>query len=157
MSGQIEEIYVTDKPAGELLSAKEVQIDAGKGIVGDRYYGKSPDDQITLVDAGVIDQVNAATGWQITPAETRRNVITRGIDLNQFETSQFRLGNAILEGVELCEPCAILGRILQTEERSGAQVVQALTHKAGLRARILQGAVIRCGDTLSPLDDGLDK
>ena len=152
MSGQIEAIFVAAQAAADPQSADAVQIDAGKGIVGDRYYGKGHDDQITLVDADVIDQVNAATGWRLTPEETRRNVVTRGIDLNQFETSRFRLGNAVLEGVELCEPCAILGRILTNEQRSAPDIVKALTHKAGLRARVVEGGVIRRGDELTALD-----
>ncbi len=148
MSGEIIGIYTRGKEEAEPGPRSTVTLEAGKGIVGDRYHDTNPDDQVTLVNADLIDTVNAATGWQLTPAQTRRNIVTRGIDLNQWETSQFRVGETLLEGVELCEPCAILGKILQNEERSPPEVVKALTHKAGLRARVLIGGDVGIGDVV---------
>jgi len=146
MSGSVIAIFVApasrDRPAAQSVA----QLDAGRGIVGDRYYDKDPDAQITLVDADTIDAVNAATGWSLRAEETRRNVVTRGVDLNQWEHGRLRVGDAIVEGVELCEPCAILGGLLANDSRQRADVVKALLHKAGLRARIVEGAEIRPGD-----------
>lgn len=148
-AGQVIEILITDKEAGDLGVHNSAELHEGKGIVGDRYYDTNPDDAVTLIDWDVIDAVNKATGWSLTPADTRRNIVTRGVDLNQWETSRFKIGDAVLEGFELCEPCAILGGLLANDDRSSAEVVKALTHKAGLRARILQGATISAGDAVS--------
>ena len=145
-AGEIIAIYIAEESAAPAVNHQQAELRQDHGLVGDRHAGRNLDDQVTLVDADVIDQVNAATGWQLTPEQTRRNIVTRGIDLNQWETSEFRVGDALLKGVELCEPCATLGKILQTAERSPADVVKALVNKAGLRARVLSGAIINQGD-----------
>ncbi len=152
MSGEVLAIYTRAPHEAEPSAKSSVTLEAGLGIVGDRNHGGNPDDQVTLVDADVIDAVNEATGWALSPAQTRRNIVTRGIDLNQWETGRFRVGGALLEGVELCEPCAHLGAMLQTDERSAADIVQALTHKGGLRARVLTGSDVAVGDRVDAAD-----
>ena len=151
MSGQVRKILITDKEGGEISAVNTAELHDGKGIVGDRYYGLSEEDNVTLIDQDILDAVNAATGWALTAEDIRRNVVTSGIDLNQWETSQFRIGDAILEGVELCEPCAPLGGILSNEHRSAAELVKALTHKGGLRAKVVKGATINAGDEVTDL------
>lgn len=148
MPGSIIEIHIAEQAGGPSQEVENATLEKGKGIVGDRYHGGDEDAQVTLVDADMIQRVNDQTGWSLTPAETRRNIVTTGIDLNQWETGRFRVGDALLEGVELCEPCATLGGQLKTESRSSADVVKALTHAAGLRARVIEGASIRIGDTV---------
>ena len=152
MSGRVVEIFTAPAGGAAVTARPEAVLEAGRGIVGDRYEGVDPDAQITLVDADVLDDVNARTGWSLTPRDTRRNVVTRGLDLNQWVHRRFRVGNAVLEGVELCEPCAGLGASLATADRSAADVVRALTHRGGLRARILVGGIVRPGDAVAEVD-----
>ena len=149
MSGSVISIFIASDYEGDTQQHDTARLDAGKGIVGDRYYGEDVDAQVTLIDADTVDAVNAKTGWKITPQETRRNIVTRGVDLNQWETGRFRVGDAILEGVELCEPCSNLGAILENDDRTAADVVKALTHLAGLRARVVNGADINSGDPVA--------
>ncbi len=152
MSGEVLAIYTRAPDESQPSAKTSVTLEAGLGIVGDRNYGANPDDQVTLVDADVIAAVNDATGWALEPWQTRRNIVTRGIDLNQWETGQFRVGGALLEGVELCEPCSHLGQILQSDERTAADIVKALTHKGGLRARVLSGSEVAVGDSVDAAD-----
>jgi len=146
VAGAIVEINIAETEGGAMESHEGAELVAGKGIVGDRYFDDDPDAQITLIDADQLDRINQQTGWKLTPSETRRNVVTRGIDLNQWETSRFNLGDAVLEGVELCEPCASLGASLETSDRSAVDVVKELTHSGGIRARIVEGGNIKVGD-----------
>jgi MOSC domain-containing protein YiiM len=149
MNGSIIEIHIATVEGGPTTTRSAVELITGSGIVGDRYFDFDEDGQVTLVDADTLDAVNAETGWAITPAQTRRNIVTRGIDLNQWETSRFQVGDAILQGVELCEPCGALGALLQNESRNSADVVKALLNKGGLRARIIKGATVQIGDRVS--------
>ena len=151
MSGEVVAVYCTAEHGAEVVSQPEAVLEAGHGIVGDRYWGQDPDAQITLVDADVIDRINAQLGWSLTADRTRRNVVTRGVDLNGWKHGRFRMGDAVLEGVELCEPCAGLGALLATPDRSAAEVVRALAHRGGLRARIVVGGTIRPGDPVCDL------
>ena len=149
MSGRVVAIYCAPQGGADMVSVSEATLEAGLGIVGDRYWGRDADAQVTLIDADVIDAINAGTGWSLAPVQTRRNVVTRGVDLNRWARSRFRIGDVALEGVELCEPCAGLGALLATPDRSASEVVRALTHRGGLRARIIAGGRIRPGDDVS--------
>jgi MOSC domain-containing protein YiiM len=150
MTGSVVQIFVAAKSADVSTPVSSATLQAGRGIVGDRYYDKDVDAQVTLVCADTIAQVNAESGWTLKPDETRRNIVTRDVDLNQWETARFRIGDVVLEGVELCEPCASLGKILSNDARTPADVVKVLTNRAGLRARVVTGGEIRPGDDVGP-------
>lgn len=126
---------------------------AGCGIRGDRNFKDATstaghDEQITLIAAEDIEQFRRLTGLRIESGDPRRNVVTRGIALNELVGREFTLGAAVIAGVELCEPCATLGRRLSTAEVSPAAVVAAFTHRAGLRARIVSGGTVQPGDAV---------
>jgi len=79
-------------------------------------------------------------GVEITAAESRRNVLTRGVDLNALVGKRFRVGEVECLGVELCEPC----KSLESVTRPG--VVKGLAHRGGLNADILSDGEIAVGD-----------
>ena len=119
----------------------------GMGIVGDRNHGgdTDPEDEVTLIETEQVDVFNRETGLSIEPHDTRRNVVTTGISLNDLVGKRFRVGDALCEGMELCEPCKTLGGYLQNGAVGIDQVVTAFTHRAGLRARVLEGGKIASG------------
>jgi MOSC domain-containing protein YiiM len=102
-----------------------------------------PDREVTLIEAEAIEAVSRDYGVAIEPIETRRNVVTRGIALNHLVGKRFGVGEAVLQGIHLCEPCSHL----ESLTRSGVR--EALVHRGGLRAQILEGGVIRVGDSIS--------
>ena len=122
----------------------------GQGLEGDRYlsgvgtYSNKPgiDRQVTLIEAEVLESLSAELGQPFSSADSRRNVITRGLQLNDLTESTFRVGEVTLRGVRLCEPCAYL------EEVTGLPVLKPLVNRGGLRAEILTGGTIRVGDPL---------
>jgi MOSC domain-containing protein YiiM len=79
----------------------------------------------------------------IEPAATRRNVLTRGIDVNELVGKRFRIGDVECEGVELCEPCAHL------ESMTQPGVIKAFAHRGGLNADILTDGEISVGDAVT--------
>ena len=131
-------------------------LEAGRGLQGDRYYSESgtfsaklagkPDTQITLIEEEEVEQFNQREALHLAPADLRRNIVTRGVRLNDLVGRQFRVGAAVLEGIRLCEPCAYLA------ETVDSRVVPGLVHKAGLRARIVTGASVRSGDPVQLAD-----
>ncbi len=98
-----------------------------------------------------MDAFNAATGLGIDAAATRRNVLTRGVELNPLVGRRFAVGTAVLEGLEPCDPCATLGKRLATASVSAADVVRALADRGGLRARVVEGGEIAPGDEIRPV------
>ena len=143
----IESIYIAPQHASPQREAKSVQVQAGLGLVGDRYAGAG---QVTasFVAAEEVEAFNERTGLSITAADTRRNLVTRGADLNSLVGKRFTVGEVAFEGMELCEPCASLGARLAAKDVSAARVVREFMHKAGLRAFVRSSGTIKVGDTL---------
>ncbi len=146
MSGQVEAIFVAAE-RGELPAPVDrVRALAGRGLEGNRYYwedGDAPPGRgITLIAAEAMDAVAQDGDVSIEPAATRRNVLTRGIDVNELVGKRFRIGDVECEGVELCEPCAHL------ESMTQPGVVKAFVHRAGLNADILTDGEISVGDAV---------
>lgn len=131
---------------------REAELEAGRGIVDDRYHAAKgtfseqlkgqPDSQITLIEAEQIDRFNLSTGMQLSYGELRRNIVTMNVDLNGLVGVRFRVGEVVLEGIRLCEPCAYLAK------RVTKEVLPEMVHRAGLRARIVTGGKIKTGDAI---------
>lgn len=150
-NGTVVGIFVAAGARGGTAPLGEARLVAGRGIEGDRYFAGTgtfspepmdPDHQITLIAIEEIDAFNAASGQALPPGAFRRNVVTRGVDLNALVGKRFRLGAAELRGTRLCEPCAHLAGLLNDE------VLKRMVHRAGLRAEIVTGGLVRPGDTV---------
>ena len=89
------------------------------------------------------DQVDEVT-VELSAAESRRNLATRGVPLNHLVGQEFTVGAVRLRGIRLCEPCSHLAKVACRE------VLPGLVHRGGLRAQILTDGVIRVGDRIQP-------
>lgn len=140
-------IFVSKKSKQSQIGIDAVKADAGKGIVGDRYYGKKGLDgpNITFVESEEIAAFNANFGQHISLSSTRRNIVTQGVRLNQLVGQEFSIGDVRFYGVELCEPCSSLGKALANDSLTSSQVVRAWTRRAGLRANVLTTGILRTG------------
>jgi len=133
MSGSIDSIYLATSHGDPQRPVDAGKLTVGIGLEGDRYANVDGG-VVSLIEAEAVAAFNAQTGLSVTAAETGRNVVTQGVRLNELVGKQFRLGEVLLEGFELCEPCAGLGKRLSTETVDAAAVVAAFAHSAGLRA-----------------------
>ena len=151
MSGSVEAIYVTETHGVVPQSVERVEALAGRGLVGNRYFyadGDAPAGRaITLIAAESLDAFGRETGISLSAAESRRNVLTRGIDVNALVGKRFRIGNVECVGVELCEPCTHL----QAMTKPG--VLAGMVHRAGLNADIVADGEIAVGDPVTPEAD----
>ncbi len=145
--GEVVVVCLSATEGSAIREVPEAVAMAGAGLEGDRYctVGASPETQLTLIQAEAIDEFNEAFSTDLPATAFRRNVITRGIDLNVLEGRTFTVGTVQLRGVELCEPCAYLQNLLEIPG-----LVKQLTHKGGLRCEIVGGGMIRPGDIVSP-------
>ena len=147
MDGRVEAIFVTSEHGELPTPVQRVPARAGCGLEGNRYYwadGDAPPGRaVTLVAAEAMEAVASEGDVSIEPAATRRNVLTRGIDVNDLVGKRFRIGAVECVGVELCEPCSHLESMTQP----GA--IKALVHRAGLNADIVGNGEISVGDTVA--------
>lgn len=145
MEGRVEGIFVTPE-RGELpVAVPRVRALAGQGLEGNRYlFDEAPRGRaITLIAAEAVEALEREHGISLEPAATRRNVLTRGIDVNALVGRRFRIGEVECEGVELCEPC------LHLQSMTKPGVIKGLAHRGGLNADILHGGEISVGDVVS--------
>lgn len=151
-AGQIVFIQIAPVASEKLISVREVQAVAGEGLEGDRYfkkvgtYSKVPGGgrQVTLIELESVEALKRDLKIELEPAQTRRNIVTRGVPLNHLVGKQFRLGEVVLQGVRLCEPCDYLESLTSKGVKGG------LLHRAGLRADIIRDGTIRVGDPITP-------
>jgi MOSC domain-containing protein YiiM len=134
----VEEINIGSCEA--LMPAGSVAALAGKGLRGDRHFraeGAKPGQALTLIEAEALEELG------LTGAQSRRQVVVRGVRLNDLVGRRFRIGDVECAGVELCEPCLHLQRLT----RPG--IIKNLIHRGGLNADILTDGQIRVGDQVS--------
>jgi len=113
---------------------------AQRGIRGDRYFDFKDDykGQITFFSLDVFDELcDALMLHDCSPAAARRNVLTRGVDLNDFIGREFKIQGVSLYGTQECAPCYWMDRAFAP----GAQ--EFLRGRGGLRAKILTDGKLR--------------
>ena len=150
--GRVEAIALAAQAEEPLVLVPEAQAAAGRGIIGDRYAAKvgtftpvrggGRGYDLTLVEAEVLDDLVLPGGRRLAYEEARRNLITRGVDLNSLVGRRFWVGNVECLGQRLCEPCAHLERL------TTRGVLRGLIHRGGLRADILTDGQVRVGDAI---------
>jgi MOSC domain-containing protein YiiM len=131
---------ITIGESDALRPVDSVNAVAGKGLEGDRHFfaeGARPGGAITLIEAEVLEDVG------LSGPQSRRQVVTRGVRLNDLVGKRFLVGEIECEGVELCEPCLHL----QSLTRPG--IIDDLLHRGGLNADIVTSGTISVGDTVT--------
>ena len=152
-------IHIAVEAASPMQSVDSARAVLKQGLEGDRYFSKqgtfstTPGEgrDVTLIESEAVDALNAKLGTACGPGEMRRNIVTRGIALNHLVGRDFRVGDARLRGIRLCEPCEHL------ESLTSQGVIKEMLHRGGLRANILAEGTIRPGDAIIPLDDPLEQ
>lgn len=148
LSGTVEALAVAPAAEAPMQLVEVAPARAGRGLEGDRYAagagtfssrgGRRPGYDLTLIAGEVLDEM-AAAGQVLDFAGTRRNVLTRGMDVNALVGRRFRIGDVLCEGRRLCEPCVHLDRL------SGPGILRPLIHRGGLRVDVLTDGEIRVG------------
>ena len=127
-------------PSDALAPVDFVRAVAGCGLEGDRHFradGQRPGGALTLVEAEVLEDVG------LTRTQSRRQVVVRGVRLNELVGKRFMVGAVECVGVELCEPC----NHLQSLTRPG--IIDELVHRGGLNADIVTTGTIAVGDEVT--------
>jgi MOSC domain-containing protein YiiM len=154
MTATITSIHIATTTGADMQSVSTAELQAGRGIVDDRYYAgegkfsaklmaKGEDDwQVSLIEAEEIDRFIADEDLNFSHSDFRRNIVTQGIRLNPLVGKRFTVDGIEMEGVRLCEPCAYLAGLL-TE-----RLLPGMIGRAGLRARILTSGTITVGGNI---------
>ena len=145
-AGKVEWIGLRPARAAGMIATGAVEAIAGAGLVGDRYKGGSGKRGITLIQAEHLPAIAAlAQRPDLTPALLRRNVVVSDIPLVALKQRRFRIGTAVFEGTEECDPCS------RMEDALGPGGYNAMRGHGGLCARIIEGGTFGLGDALEAL------
>jgi MOSC domain-containing protein YiiM len=148
--GNVVSIHVAPTGAAPMKSVASAQVVVGRGLEGDRYYSKlgtysnqaGSGRDVTLIEMEAIEGLKRDYQIQLGPGQSRRNIVTRGIALNHLVEQEFLVGDVVLRGTRLCEPCAHM------EKLTAKGAMRGLIHRGGLRAEIVKGGTIRVGDVI---------
>jgi len=150
--GTVELIALTAEAEGPMRAVSAAEAVEGRGLLGDRYErgagtfsdprGRGYD--LTLVEAEALEELSSK-GVELAPIEARRNLVVRGIALDELIGRRFRVGEVECFGQRRCEPCSHLERLTQPG------VLRGLVHRGGLRADVLSSGQIRPGDRVEAL------
>jgi MOSC domain-containing protein YiiM len=144
--GVVVEINIAPRNEELPEPVERVRAVAARGLEGDRYFAAAAreeaerDRDLTLIAAEALEALFAESGIELSAAASRRNVLTRGVDLNALVGRGFRVGEVECEGLQLCEPCSHLQGLTEPG------VLRGLVHRGGLRAAIRRGGEIAVGD-----------
>jgi MOSC domain-containing protein YiiM len=159
--GSVVSIHIAAEASAPMQSITEVRAYPGRGLDGDRYllgtgfYSKKASHggrEVTLIEmeavaalfVGVRNAEGERFGIKLTAADTRRNIATSSVPLNHLVDREFWVGDVLMRGARLCEPCMHLQALTQRG------VMNGLIHRGGLRAQILNEGPIRVGDGVRP-------
>ena len=154
-AGWLIEIWLTSAAAGPMRRVPSVDAVAGAGLAGDRYalgggtWAQYPEleKQVTLIDRDDVAAVAAETSSDLTPGDTRRNLVTAGVDLPALVGRWFVVGDALLFGMKRCPPCTHLERL------TGVRLVKAMVDRGGINAAVFAGGPIEEGCPVRPLSE----
>lgn len=150
--GEIVAICIAPKAGEPMQRVKTATLQKGGGIVGDRYqlqigaYSKSKRvtiRQLTFIEEEAIKAANAEFGTDFTHEDTRRCILTRGIDLNNLVGKVFKIGDVRVLGIELCDPCDRPSKLCG---KPGFK--EAFENRGGLRVEVLDDGDIEEGSPI---------
>ena len=155
MTGRVLELYLTSRAAAPMVSVTRADALPGLGLAGDRYAlgggtwadWPAAEKQLTLIDAAAVAEVATELGAPFAPADTRRNVVTAGIDLPALVGRFFCVGDVLLFGMKRCPPCQHLATL------TGLPLVKPMALRGGINASVFTAGPIAVGAPMREVSD----
>ena len=146
---EVFKIGIANKNNQQIQEVNSVEVFANKGILGDRHFKEynDPFNQLSLIESENIDYYNIRYGLNIPYKDFRRNIITKGIRLNDLVGKKLQIGKVELEGIDLCRPCRHLSEVLKQDN-----IIKEFLRRGGLRCQILSSSIIEVGNKIKILD-----
>jgi len=144
----VSNICITSESGQQMEVKQSVEVLANKGILQDRYFNEinEKDTQITLIESENVEYINKSMGINFLDIDFRRNIITKGIKLNQLVGKKIKVGQVTMKVHRLCDPCRYLQDLLNQKN-----LIKTLLNKGGLRCELLTNGKISKNDNIEVL------
>ena len=128
-----------------IKEVESIKVVANKGVVGDRHFNdfNDPYNQLSIIESENIDNYNIMNGLEIPYLSFRRNIVTKGVKLNELVGKKFFIGKVEVEGLDLCRPCRHLSEVLNQDN-----IIKEFLRKGGLRCQIKSSYIIKLNDLI---------
>ena len=142
---KIIKIGITENNNKKIIEVNAIDLVAGKGVIGDRYFKdyNNPYNHLSIIESESIDNYNKKYNLNIPYVDFRRNIITRGIKLNDLIDKKILIGDVLLDVIDLCRPCRDLSEKLEKDN-----IIKEFLRKGGIRCEILSDGKISIGDQI---------
>jgi MOSC domain-containing protein YiiM len=142
---EILKIGLTKDHNKEIIEVNEINLIAGKGIVGDRHFRdfNDPFNQLSIIESENIDEYNLKNKLSIPYLNFRRNIVTKGIKLNELLNKNIKIGSVKLDVIDLCRPCRHLSEKLGRDD-----IIKEFLRKGGIRCQIINDGKISVTDKI---------
>jgi len=149
-TGTVRAIYVAPAAEAAAVSVNEARVVPGRGLEGDRYFhgvgsfSRWPGEgrAVTLIEEEAVEAIQREFGFDLGEGRSRRNIITAGVVLADFIGKRFRIGEVLVRGAREAAPCRHLERL------TSSGVFDAMKGRGGLRVDVIEGGMVRVGDSL---------
>ena len=143
---QVFKIGIAKNNSQEIQEVKKIDLVSGKGIIGDRHFNENNDpyNQLSLIESENIDYYNKEFQLNIPYLSFRRNIVTKGIKLNDLIDKKILIGQIEVKGINLCRPCKHLEQTLVQNN-----IIKEFLRKGGLRCEILNSGKISINDKIA--------
>ena len=146
--GKVIEIGISKIKGNEIENVSKIEAIKGKGLLNDRKFEENnqKDRQITLIEIENIIHFNSISKTKILPVDFRRNIITKGIRLNELVGKEIIIGEVKIKGHRLCEPCKYLQDKLK--QKNIFKNLSYFYKRGGLRCEIRSNGKISVNDKI---------
>ena len=136
---------ITKNNNQKIQQVEKIELLSGKGVVGDRHFSENNDvrNQVTLIESENIDYYNNKFKTDYSYLDFRRNVVTKGIQLNDLIGKKLLIGSVKMQGHDLCRPCKHLEETLK-----GQDIIKEFLRRGGLRCEILESGIVNIKDEI---------
>lgn len=154
--GSVVALFIVDRMSAPMNKVEQVNALAGKGLEGDRYllgtgtYSKKPQPgrQVTLIKSETLEWLKDGFDITVKPEESRRNVLTKGIEINDLIGTEFYVGTVRLRAHRITQPCLYLEKLL---DQPG--LYKELWDNGGISCEILTDGIIKERDIITGSPD----
>lgn len=141
--GEVVSIHIVRRRDGSAEAVERAMVQTNFGLEGDWRSRRNRAGQLTLIEAEVLEEIGRILGASVPSGASRRQVVVRGVRLNELLGHRIRIGGVRLFVETPCDPCK------RMEETIGAGARGALERRGGVRCFVMTGGELCVGDAVT--------